>query len=198
MPRAHRWNPLTYLAVLAGMTAASAACQDRERVDITAEPVAEFSKRVDEYVALRNSLADSIGHIDETKSQEEIAARATGLAAAILSARPAAKQGDIFTPEVASVLATLIREEYRRRPPAVQETRGDTQEELPDFVPEVNQIYPTTYPLATFPASLLPLLPKLPEQVEYRMVGRYLILRDIEANLIVDVMPNALPASVPT
>ena len=48
-------------------------------------------------------------------------------------------------------------------------------------------------PLATFPATLLPLLPRLPEQLEYRVVQNYLVLRDIEANLILDVMPNAVP-----
>ena len=56
-----------------------------------------------------------------------------------------------------------------------------------------NQVYPTTYPLATFPATLLPLLPALPEQLEYRVVQHYLVLRDIEANLILDFMPNAVP-----
>jgi hypothetical protein len=75
----------------------------------------------------------------------------------------------------------------------VLETREDSQDELPDFVPQVNQIYPTTYPLATFPPALLPLLPTLPEYVEYRVVQNYLVLRDIEANVILDFMPNAVP-----
>jgi hypothetical protein len=60
-------------------------------------------------------------------------------------------------------------------------------------VPEVNQIYPTTYPLATFPPALLPLLPPLPDDVEYRVVQHYLVLRDVEANVIIDFMPNAVP-----
>jgi len=75
----------------------------------------------------------------------------------------------------------------------VIETRDDQQEELPNFEPQVNQIYPTTYPLATFPPALLPLLPPLPEEVEYRIVRDNLILRDIEANLILDFMPRAVP-----
>jgi hypothetical protein len=87
----------------------------------------------------------------------------------------------------------MIKEEYSRRPPPVLDAREDTQDELPNFVPEVNQLYPTTYPLATFPPSLLPLLPRLPEQLEYRVVQQYLILRDVEANVIVDFMPNAMP-----
>ena len=75
----------------------------------------------------------------------------------------------------------------------VIETRGDQQEELPNFEPRVNQLYPTTYPLATFPPALLPLLPPLPEEVEYRIVRDNLVLRDIEANVILDFIPRAVP-----
>ncbi len=60
----------------------------------------------------------------------------------------------------------------------------------------VNTIYPTTLPLATFPANLLEKLPKLPPELEYRIVGRDLILRDTTGNVIVDVMPNVFP--IPT
>lgn len=177
-------------ALLAGL---ALGCGKRERVDPTAAPIADFLKRVDDYVALRDRLAAVIGPIDETKSQAEITLRAATLAGNIKLERAQAKPGDIFTTEVATVFATLIHQEDSRRPDSVQETREDQQEELPDFIPQVNEIYPTTYPLATFPPKLLPLLPRLPEQVEYRIVQHYLILRDIEANLIVDFMPHAVP-----
>jgi hypothetical protein len=75
----------------------------------------------------------------------------------------------------------------------VLNARDDAQRELPDFVPEVNQLYPTAYPLATFPATLLPLLPQLPKELEYRIVSKYLILLDVEASVIVDLMPHAVP-----
>jgi hypothetical protein len=153
----------------------------------------DFATRVDNYMKVRKTLADSIGALDPTKSQAEITDRSTGLAKAIVAARAQAKPGDIFTPEVATILATLIKQEYSRRSEPVQETRGDQQDELPDFVPTVNQVYPTTYPLATFPATLLPLLPPLPDNLEYRVVQHYLVLRDVEANVILDFMPNAVP-----
>jgi hypothetical protein len=35
-------------------------------------------------------------------------------------------------------------------------------------------------------------LPQLPEDVEYRIVGKTLILRDVDANIIVDFIPNAI------
>jgi hypothetical protein len=154
---------------------------------------ADFAARLDSYIDVRKDITDSIGDLDPTRSQAEIAARATALANAIMAARSGAKQGDIFTPEFSSFIATLIRQEYSRRRVPVIETREDQQEELPAFEPAVNQLYPTTYPLATFPPALLPLLPPLPEQVEYRIVRDNLLLRDVEANLILDYMPRAVP-----
>lgn len=176
--------------LLVGLTL---GCGKEERVDPTETAFAEFTKRIDDFVTLRNRLADSVGPLDPTGTPAEITARSARLANAIIAARTGAKPGDIFTTEVATVIATLIKEEYTRRPPKVIETRGDAQEELPDFVPRIDTLYPTTYPLATFPATLLPMLPRLPEQLEYRIVGRYLIIRDVEANLIIDFMPNAVP-----
>jgi len=154
---------------------------------------ADFAKRVDSYITLRERLTDSIGDLDPTRSQAEIAARAVALGNAIIASRSQAKQGDIFSPEVAAFLATLIRQEYKRRSEPVLETREDQQDELPDFEPKVNQIYPTTYPLATFPPALLPVLPALPEEIEYRIVRDYLILRDVEANVSLDYRPGAVP-----
>lgn len=186
---------LALTALSAALASAGVGCKKEQPkpTDPLAVAFDDFAKRIDDYAKLRKQVVDSIGDLDPTKSQAEITARATALANALVARRPQAKAGDIFTPEVATVLATLIKQEYSRRPEPVQETRDDQQEEVPDFVPEVNQRYPTTYPLATFPPTLLPLLPPLPEHVEYRVVQRYLVLRDVEANIIIDVMPNAVP-----
>jgi len=56
----------------------------------------------------------------------------------------------------------------------------------------VNGKYPPNAPLSTVPPSVLLSLPKLPQGMEYRFVGRHLILFDSKANLIVDVLRNAI------
>jgi hypothetical protein len=61
--------------------------------------------------------------------------------------------------------------------------------------PAINTDYPTALPLATVPPGLLLKLPTLPMDLEYRFLGRHLILRDIKANLIVDFIPDAVPAA---
>jgi hypothetical protein len=52
------------------------------------------------------------------------------------------------------------------------------------------------------PPILREILPPVPPQLEYAFSGRSLILRDVDAQVVVDVLPNALPeqppAGVPT
>jgi len=58
----------------------------------------------------------------------------------------------------------------------------------------VNTTYPTQLPLATFPPRLLQRLPDLPPELEYRIVGRHIVLRDVTANVVVDVARDVVPA----
>jgi hypothetical protein len=58
---------------------------------------------------------------------------------------------------------------------------------------KINVKYPEKEPLSTVPPNVLLSLPKVPEELEYRFVGKYLILRDARANIIVDFIPNAIP-----
>jgi hypothetical protein len=57
---------------------------------------------------------------------------------------------------------------------------------------KVNAKYPDGLPRPTLPANLLLNLPSLPKGLEYRIVGKHLVLLDIDANLIVDYIPNAI------
>ena len=195
MSLGHRWRRILLASIAGSVLGTGMGCQEREapKPDPIARAFADFNERIGAYMALRKRLVEKVGELDPTSSQAQIAARANGLAQAIIAARADAKPGDLFTPEISSIVATLITEEYGRRADTVLETREDQQDELPDFTPQVNQVYPTSYPLATFPPTLLPLLPSLPEAIEYRVVQNYLVLRDVEANVILDVMPNAVP-----
>jgi len=57
---------------------------------------------------------------------------------------------------------------------------------------KVNATYPEGNPLPTTPPNVLQNLPKLPEQLEYRIWNKNLIIRDVQANIIVDFIPNAI------
>ena len=159
----------------------------------SAAALAEFNERTKQYVALHRKLANETGEINDTKKPSEITQREQALGKLIRDSRSAARQGDIFTPAVQTLLKGVIKQEFSRRSAAVRKDRDEDQDELADFTPAVNQTYPPDKPLVTFPAGLLRTLPKLPRELEYRLVQRNLILRDIEANIIVDFIPAATP-----
>jgi hypothetical protein len=158
----------------------------------------DFQKRVDAYMAIQKASAKDSLSIKETNNPAEIKAAQQALGAKIRAARADAKPGDVLTPE--------IRNKFRRLMyPVVQGTAGrETKEELEEDVHEkdevipkkvtlkVNANYPEGNPLPTTPSNVLMSLPKLPEQLEYRIVDKNLILRDVQANIIVDFIPNAI------
>jgi hypothetical protein len=43
------------------------------------------------------------------------------------------------------------------------------------------------------PAKLLAMLPMLPEALEYRFIDRHFLLRDRDANLVIDILSGVLP-----
>ena len=105
------------------------------------------------------------------------------MGSAIRAAREGARPGDILTPATARVLRQLVKADFRHRP---RRERQVMRDEVPNFHPKINQTYPSEWPLATFPATLLAKLPELPDGLEYRLLSDSLILRDVNANIIVD------------
>jgi hypothetical protein len=57
-------------------------------------------------------------------------------------------------------------------------------------VAEVNAAYPLHF--GAHPWSVFRALPPLPEELEYRFVGRDLVLIDVTANLVVDVLRKVI------
>ena len=105
--------------------------------------------------------------------------------------RRRAQPGDIFTPDIRAKFRRLLAPELKG------EDGRDAKEIVKDDAPssiafKVNAPYPEGAPLPTVPANLLLNLPPLPKHVEYRIIGRHLILRDADANIIVDYIPNAI------
>jgi len=57
----------------------------------------------------------------------------------------------------------------------------------------VNAEYPDKLPLTTVPPTLLLLLPMLPPEVSYRIIGHDFVLEDTEARVILDLIPGIIP-----
>jgi hypothetical protein len=144
---------------------------------------AEFTKRIAAYVDVHKKADGQVPSLRRTDDPKEISSREIALGNAIRAARADARPGDIMTRDIAEEIRRLIKRDFRGRS---REERRIFLDEVPHFRPKVNQTYPSTWPLATFPATLLDVLPKLPDIVEYRLLSEALILRDVNANIVVD------------
>ena len=158
--------------------------------DSDAASVPAFRSRVEAYLALRRDATRGVPKVEETSDPARISAREKALGEAIANARAGAKSGELFG-NAAPHVTHLVREDWQARSPADRQALFD---ELPTkFTLTVNQVYPTSLPLVSVPPALLAKLPALPEEVEYRFVGRHFALRDRDANLVSDVLFDVLP-----
>jgi hypothetical protein len=172
---------------IAGQPAAHQAVNEDAKV------LAEFKSRVDDYVALHKKVEASLPKLSKEATPEEIDRNQRGFASLIASARASAAQGDIFTPQVQTLIKTLLERLFARADR--RKLRESIMDENPGKVRvTVNGRYPDTVPLASMPAEVLRNLPPLPEEVlEYRFVGDTLILLDPQAHIVVDFIPGAMP-----
>ena len=171
--------------------AASAAPDGQPGTNAQGAATLQFHNRIKEYLRIHNEAETKVPNLKRTDDPQEIADRETLLAKAIQTLRANAKIGDIFAPEYQPYFIKIVQDDFATRP---ARDRRALIDELPkNMKVDVNTVYPTTIALATFPAALLRKLPDLPPELEYRLVGRSLILRDVKANLIVDILRDVVP-----
>ena len=178
------------LAISAVQLVCAALVAGQERVNPQAEAMGKFSERVNAYLSLQKKVEGKLTSQKETNDPEKIKAHIAGLASGIRAARADAKPGDIFD-GVSEQFRQSIREDARNR--SVRDAFAAMQEVPKKTVPKVNADYPETAALATVPPLILKRLQRLPDGIEYRFMGRDLILRDTSANIIVDFLHEAVP-----
>jgi hypothetical protein len=198
-------SPLLFMVVLAiavvghqraigGAQRAATGAASQPSVNPRAAATKAFVDRIKQYVDFHNNVEKMVPPLRETPEPKEIATREAALGAALIKQRPDAKEGDFFVAQYRPYLVKIIKDDFAKRSLA---DRKALTVELPKNVKiGVNAVYPTALPLATFPGNLLAALPELPKEVEYRIVGRHLILRDVTGNVIVDLMRDVFPIPV--
>ena len=134
-------------------------------------------------------VADTVRVFSNTVPPWELAY----LARAIKAKRPNARQGDVFESAVATALRGVIADALRGVDVEFL-LRGLYEEcEMPaGYRPQVNAGYPH-WATHEMPFVLLTRLPALPTGINYRLIDHDLLLWDVDANLIIDVLPDALP-----
>jgi len=151
----------------------------------------DLQARAKAYLDLRRKVAGDAPKQGDSPSV--IAAAQSELATKIRVARAGVKQGEIFTPRIAAYVRRQISKTLNG--PHGHDIRASLRRAEPVNIQlQINQSYPGNVPLQSTPASLLLNLPELPKGLEYRLLGSELVLRDADANIVIDYIPRALPS----
>jgi hypothetical protein len=153
-----------------------------------------FVEATREYAALHRRLEATLPTLEVTSNPDKIFKLVQQMAAALRAARPNARPGDFFTEAVAVELRLSIAEALAAHGFTAADVRES--EALEGIDPatvslKVNGTFPWIYATAMFPC-VFNALPPLPPELHYRMLGNTLVLIDVHASLIVDLLPNAL------
>jgi hypothetical protein len=157
----------------------------------TSQEVKDFQSRVKQYLSLRKSEAGTSPR--PSNSPEKLEEKKQDLATKVKVVRPNAKQGDIFTPTIAIYFRNQISATLKGPDGPKVRASLNNAEPVHGLALHVNEAYPQNIPIQSTPPSLLLNLPTLPQELEYRIVGRALVLHDIGPDVVVDFIPDALP-----
>ena len=183
------------VVALAAVISASAIAQQPQqqlpvvefKVEVLGTAVTTFISKMDAYAALRESLQKGLPQLRVTDNPNETRQAERLLAERIRKARAGAKRDDIFTDDIRRAFKELLRPVVNAG--ICEAIRDDNPGE---FSWRVNAEYPKDKPLSTVPGAILAVLPRLPDDVAYRFLGRDLILHDSRANIMLDRIDDAI------
>lgn len=165
-------------AVAIGVVAAAAGASSA-RAQSTfgdAAAITQFQRSVDSYAFQHRQVQRDLGE----------AADRDAMALGLHRARPDSADGDIFTPIVAAA--------FRSRIGVALRTPGCTIDVPAAWSSEVPRVGPLTLRTQPVPNCIASVLPRLPDELEYRIASVALVLLDTHANMVVDVLHGAVPA----
>lgn len=155
-----------------------------------------FDRAVNAYVEMHRRLEPPLAPWRISSDPEAIAAAADTLARSIRAERRDAAQGDIFGPEVADFFRVRLRAAGAAGEPAAAGAAGEPRAARRDLegeetlcrpLPVVNSrlAWAASAPIGE---ALARALPALPMELEYRLTGNALVLVDVRAGLLVDLL----------
>ena len=183
---------LFVVCLMAGASPATSA--GAPEVNAQAAALQEFVHRTRGYMELRERLTATISPLTNNATPEEIEIHQEELRKAIRQARPGNRQGELFAPAVVPLFRSIIRRDLRSR--STRDAVAAMQDVPSALALRVHTQWPRNAARATVPGRLLKNLPALPEGLEYRFIGRHLVIVDIGADLIVDYVMNVVPANI--
>jgi hypothetical protein len=155
--------------------------------------IQRFNDQIASYMSIRNRVQEHVGVPYVSADANDIATMQAALADGIRKARPNARPGDFFS--------TGVGVEFRRRIQHALESRNVSGFGL---LADLERDSPARFCALTvngdfdwrfgelIPGPLIDALPEVPWPLQYRFACRNLVLLDVDASLIVDVLPDAL------
>ena len=185
------------LAPLVQLPAPTAECQLEALTPLAQEErtLMEFDTRVDHYVALHRHLERSLPHDQMFDDWGELAEAREALADAIRDARPNARRGDFFSAGFAVLVRSRVEDALARADYDLSTVLDAISDDVVPGGPrlKVSGRFPWGHVGAAMWPALLHRLPQLPPELQYRLVDRDLVLIDTHANLVIDILKEALP-----
>jgi hypothetical protein len=185
------WSRAIVAAAVAASSVgiAAAAGQDASRGD----GLQLFAERVAAYAELRQRVDAVFPPWTPSNDVESLYRKRAYLGSAIRAERPNAQSGDIFAPPVAAAVRGIVADSLNGVD--IESLLQDLYEdcEMPlGYRAQVNTGYPQ-WATHEMPFVLLTVLPELPAGIQYRLIDHDLLLWDVDADVIIDVLPDALP-----
>jgi hypothetical protein len=164
---------------------------------LSAEHDAErrFLQSVGKYITLRQQVERLFPPIDISADIDTVHRATDARLAAIRHARAAAQAGDIFHARVADLFRARIRQSFTARGHDASELIDEMNDGHSRWLPAVVNGRFCWEAAAATPAHVIAVLPDLPAELQYRFVGPDLVLVDISASIIVDILPDVLDLS---
>ncbi|RPH63427.1 MAG: hypothetical protein EHM89_04030 [Acidobacteria bacterium] len=160
--------------------------------DAETQAAKEFEARVADYMALQQKLEATIPTLPDKATPEQIDQHQQALVALITTARKDAKRGEFFTPGMEALVRRALG--VLVGGPDGTSLKATIMDENPGTLDVgVNDRYPDVAPVSSMPVQLLETLPRLPAELEYRFLGRHLVLVCTAARIVLDLTPDVLP-----
>ena len=187
--------PLVLLPALSAPVQADCGVQPVAPTAVEAPILETFNQRVDAYMQVHNDVERKLSLLWSFDEGEDVFAAVEAMQSGLRTARPDARRGAILTPEVGVLIRARLESRLAACGQQVENVLAFINEErAPDARnPEISEPFPWKLGSAMWP-SLLGVLPPLPQELVYRFADRDLVLIDIHADLVVDILANALPA----
>ena len=157
-----------------------------------AAALATMNDRLKAYLDQHRKVEETLPTLPKEATPKQIDQNQRAFEHRLREERKGAKPGNIFTPEAQAVIKRLLAAVFDG-PDGKQLLASILDENPVGMKMAVNMRYPDEVPISTMPPEVLQTLPKLSEDMEYRFIGRHLILLDAHAHIIADYIENAIP-----